>query len=73
MISLTALSAGTARTYVPSLEDSALGPGLPWLEWGTAALWAAILVSLAKSGALLRLAGAFQRFGDGRMVIRARE
>ncbi|HEY2148636.1 MAG TPA: hypothetical protein VGH32_11905, partial [Pirellulales bacterium] len=41
MISLTALSAGTARTYVPSLEDSALGPGLPWLEWGAAALWAA--------------------------------
>lgn len=73
MISLTALSAGSARSYVPSLEDSALGPGLPWLEWGTAALWAAILVSLAKSGALVRLARVFQRFGDGRMEIGAKE
>ncbi len=73
MISLTALSAGTARRYVPSLEASALGPGLPWLEWGTVALWAAIMVSLAKSGTLARLAHAFQRLGDGRIEIKARD
>jgi hypothetical protein len=68
-ISLSALSAYAAKWYAPSVEDSALGPGLPWLEWGTAALWAAILVSLAKSGALWRLSRAFQQFGDGRTSI----
>jgi hypothetical protein len=68
-ISLSALSAYVARWYVPSLEESALGPGLPWLEWGTAALWTAILVSLAKSGALRRFTRAFQQFGDGRTGI----
>jgi hypothetical protein len=69
MISSTALAAGAARWCGPALEESALGPGLPWLAWGTVALWLAILVSLAKSGALARLARAFRRFGDGRLTI----
>jgi hypothetical protein len=65
MISCTAFIMVGARRFGPSLEDSGLGAGLPWLAWGNVALWAAILVSLAKSGALAHLARAFQRFGDG--------
>jgi hypothetical protein len=65
MFSCTALLVSTAPWYVPKPDNSLLGPGLPWLAWGTAALWVAILVSLAKSGTLARLIRTFRRFGDG--------
>ncbi len=65
MFSCAALLVSTAPWFAPGLENSVLGPGLPWLVWGTAALWAAILVSLAKSGTLARLIRTFRRFGDG--------
>jgi hypothetical protein len=70
-ISITALLASAAWWYGPSLDSSVLGPGLPWLAWGTAALWVAILVSLGKSGALTFLVREFRRFGDGRLRIGA--
>lgn len=73
LISSTALAASASRWYGPALEESVLGPGLPWLAWGTAALWLAILVSLAKSGALARLLRGFRRFGDGRFGVRGPE
>jgi hypothetical protein len=69
MISCTALLVSAMRRYCPAIDDSVLGPGLPWLAWGTAALWVAILVSLGKTGLLARLAQAFRRFGDGRFGI----
>lgn len=68
MISGTTLAVGAGSWGLPAVEDSLFGPGLPWLAWGTAALWLAVLVSLGKSGTLARLLRAFQRFGDGRFA-----
>ena len=65
IVSAAALLVSIAPWFVPALTNSVLGPGLPWLAWGAATLWAAILVSLGKSGTLARLIRGFQQFGDG--------
>ncbi len=65
IVSITSLSLTSIRWYYATLEASPLSAGLPWLSWGMAALSAAILVSLGKSGLLASLMRSFRRFGDG--------